>query len=110
VAAGPATKVVVIVDKDINIQNPYDVFHAMTARWQPSASNIIPQTWITLPDPSLPHRNLGGKIVIDATRQFPEEGGPASWPGYNRTLLEEGCPEAFDFADAQWDDIWKTLR
>lgn len=109
VAAGPATKVVVIVDKDINIQNPYDIFHAMTARWQPSASNIIPQTWITLPDPSLPHKNLGGKIVIDATRQFPEEGGPASWPAYNRTLLEEGCPEAFDIVDAQWDDIWQSL-
>ncbi len=110
VAAGPATKVIIVVDKDINIQNPYDVLHAITARWQPTASNIIPQTWITLPDPSLPHKNLGGKIVIDATRQFPEEGGPASWPGYNRNLLVEGCPDIFDLIDEKWPSYWRDYN
>ena len=45
-------------------------------------------------DPSLPERDdpdgmTGSKIVIDATRQWPEEGGPEVYQRLNRAVFEE---------------------
>jgi len=61
-----------------------------------------------MPDPSLPKRGMTSKIVIDATRQFPEEGGPESWPPVSRELLEEGAPNLFNEVDENWDDYLKN--
>jgi 3-polyprenyl-4-hydroxybenzoate decarboxylase len=55
-------------------------------------------------DPSAPVRGMTSKVIIDATRQFPEEGGPDSFPPANRTLLEDMCPEAFELVDGKWDE------
>ena len=66
------------------------------------------------PDPSSlrrvnPRPSPGkGKIIVDATRQWPEEGGPEVYPELNRTLLEELAPDAFDKALAKWDDAINT--
>ena len=49
-----------------------------------------------------------GKIIIDATKQFPEEGGPASWASVSRTVLEEHCPEAFDLVDGKWSEYFES--
>ncbi len=54
-----------------------------------------------------PKRGLSSKIVIDATCQLPEEGGPASWPPLSREQLEKECPEAFALVDGQWDSYWR---
>ena len=35
-------KVVIVVDKDLNILDPSQILHALGARWQPSASLLIP--------------------------------------------------------------------
>ncbi len=53
-------------------------------------------------DPSAIKRGQSNKIAIDATRQWPEENGPTVFPAMNRTLLEEGAPDAFDQADKKW--------
>jgi 4-hydroxy-3-polyprenylbenzoate decarboxylase len=108
VAANPgSSKVVIVVDADINILDPLRVLHAVGARWQPGlASLIIPQTQLMMPDPSLARRMLSSKIVIDATRQLPEEGGPPVWPASTRTLLEEKAPTAFELVDSRWQEYF----
>jgi 4-hydroxy-3-polyprenylbenzoate decarboxylase len=107
-AANPGlNKVVIVVDKDINILNPSEILHALGARWQPTASIIIPQSQMFMPDPSRPKRDLSSKIGIDVTRQLESEGGPKSWARLNRDLLVEGVPDLFDRIDAKWDEYLK---
>ena len=55
-------------------------------------------------DPSSPNRPMSSKIVIDATKQWPEEGGPDVYPELNRTLLEEGAPGVFERIDKLYGD------
>lgn len=103
-------KVVIVVDEDINILDPSRVLHALGARWQPSASLMIPQTQMMMPDPSRSKWGLSSKMVIDATKQLPSEGGPKSWAPLNRELLEQGAPEIFDLVDRKWPEYvqnWK---
>lgn len=105
VAANPAlNKVVIVVDDDVDIMDPAAVLKALGARWQPAASVMVPQTQMMMPDPSRQTPMLSSKIVIDATRQFPQEGGPATWPATNRELLDKGAAGAFDLVDQNWDE------
>jgi UbiD family decarboxylase len=103
-------KVVIVVDKDINILDPSRILHAIGARWQPSASLLIPQTQMMMPDPSRPKWGLSSKMVIDATKQLPGEGGPKSWAPLNRDLLEQGAPGVFDVVDRKWPDYVKNWK
>ena len=50
---------------------------------------------------------LTSKIIIDATRQWPNEGGPENWPPASRELLEEKSPETFALVAERWQDYWK---
>ena len=98
-------KVLILVDKDVQIRNQRQVIAALGARWQPSpASLIIPQTQSQKLDPSGGGRLVTSKIVIDATRQLPEEGGPAEWPPLNRELLLEACPDILKQVDRKWSE------
>jgi 4-hydroxy-3-polyprenylbenzoate decarboxylase len=102
-------KVVIVVDKDINILNPSEILHALGARWQPSASLLIPQSQMFMPDPSRTKWGLSSKMVIDATRQLESEGGPSSWAPLNRELLEKGAPGVFDLVDTNWEAYLKNF-
>jgi len=109
VAANPAlNKIVIVVDDDVDIMNPGAVLKALGSRWQPTASVMVPQTQMMMPDPSRQTPMLSSKIVIDATRQLPQEGGPVQWPATNRELLEEGASGAFDLVDENWDKYLKN--
>ncbi len=111
VAANPAlNKVVIVVDDDVDIMDPGAVIKALGARWQPTASVVVPQTQMMMPDPSRQTPMLSSKIVIDATRQFPQEGGPAKWPATNRELLEQGAKDAFTLVDQNWDTYLKDWK
>jgi len=103
-------KVVIVVDSDINILDPSSILHALGARWQPSASILIPQSQMFMPDPSRPKWGMSSKMVIDATRQLESEGGPKSWAPLNRELLKEGAPEVFDLVDSKWDEYLKDWK
>ncbi len=100
------SKVVIVVDKDINILDSTNILHALAARWQPSASLMIPITRQRMPDPSLGTKGVTSKMVIDATQQFPEEGGPESWPAVSRTLLEDQSPATFAMVDKNWSEYF----
>ncbi len=107
-AAGKfSAKVVIVVDKDIDVLNMSQVMHALGSRWQPDpASQIISRTRGLGLDPSAPVRGMTSKMIIDATRQLPQEGGPKSFPEVSRVLLEKGAPDVFDLVDENWDSYW----
>jgi UbiD family decarboxylase len=110
-AGGPTGKIYIVVDKDIDVTNITEVLHAVSTRWQPHpATLIIPQINVFSVDPSMPQRLLTSKIVIDATRQLPQEGGPQSWPPVSRVLLENKAPESFELVEKNWSEYWKKWK
>jgi len=102
----PVAKVVVVVDDDVDVMELNQVMFAISSRWQPSPASKLYEKLPGLPlDPSQPDRNRTSKIVIDATRQWPGEGGPKSFPKTNRQTLLDGAPDAFTRVDARWADL-----
>jgi UbiD family decarboxylase len=103
------SKAIIVVDKDIDLHDKGQVLHALGTRWQPSpGSLLIPQTRGFPLDPSAPTRWVTSKMIIDATRQLPAEGGPAQWPAVSRMLIEERSPETFRLVAERWADYWKN--
>jgi UbiD family decarboxylase len=110
IAAGDMfAKTIIVVDKDIDLHDNNQIFHALGTRWQPSpGSLLIPQTRGFPLDPSAPTRWVTSKMIIDATRQLPAEGGPEKWPAISRVLIEELSPETFRLVDGRWPEYWKN--
>jgi len=50
---------------------------------------------------------MASKMIIDATRQLPSEGGPAERPAISRARLKQGCPEVIDLVQQRWEDYWR---
>jgi 4-hydroxy-3-polyprenylbenzoate decarboxylase len=104
-------KVVVVVDKDIDVLNRTEVMHIIGSRWQPWPASDIMKDMMGMPlDPSSPNRPKSAKIVIDATKQWPEEGGPKIYPERNRDLLAKLAPKALPDVEANWQhylDGWR---
>jgi UbiD family decarboxylase len=120
-AAEPLTKflniakIIVVVDKDVDILNVKEVMHAVGARWQPHpATRIIEQSSAMRLDPSIRAEQkselkvIGSKIIIDATRQRPEEGGPEVYQRLNRACLLEKFPDVFDRIDRKLPEYLKS--
>ena len=98
----PIFKVVVVVDEDVDIYDTGAVGLAMGSRLQAeTAVSVFSGRGMPL-DPSSIERGKSGKLVIDATRQWPEEGGPESYPPFNRTLLEELAPQSFELVNEKF--------
>jgi UbiD family decarboxylase len=96
----PIAKVIIVVDKDVDVMDRTQVIFAMGSRWQPyPAAEIIQDAIGIITDPSQKVQGRTSKIVIDATRQLPQEGGRDSFPETNRALLERGAPEVFAEVD-----------
>ena len=102
-------KVVIVVDKDVNIYRLDDVMASLGSRWQPVPGTVlIPQSQGVPLDPSAPKRGLTSRVISDATRQFESEGGPATLAPVSRELLEELAPNAFPNIDAKWETFFPT--
>ncbi|MEO7387158.1 MAG: UbiD family decarboxylase domain-containing protein [Gammaproteobacteria bacterium] len=107
----PITKACIVVDKDVDVLNRNEVMQAVGARWQPyPGAEIIKEARGMALDPSSPKRPLSSKIVIDATRQLPEEGGPKVYPERNRDLLTRLAPESFKIVERNWDQYLKGWK
>ncbi|MEC9375221.1 MAG: UbiD family decarboxylase [Pseudomonadota bacterium] len=109
----PIFKITVVVDEDIDIYDDYQVGLAMGSRYTPATSTEIFSGRGMPLDPSSVNRRLSSKIIIDATRQFPEEGGPDTYPELNRTLMDTLAPNARDQIMNKWGDIlngWGKTR
>ncbi len=109
--SNPIAKVIIVVDADVNILDPVDVMAAVGARWQPyPAAKIIEKAFGLFTDPSQVVYEETSKIVIDATRQMPEEGGQEEFPISNRQYLTDGAPEVWDIVDAKFGDMLKNWK
>jgi 4-hydroxy-3-polyprenylbenzoate decarboxylase len=110
-ARNPIAKVVVVVDKDVNILDRTEVMFAIGSRWQPyPASKIIEKTRGLMTDPSQVEYATTSKIVIDATRQIVGEGGKADFPKTNRELLIAGAPESFQRAEDFYGEALRNWK
>ncbi len=99
----PIAKVVVVVDKDIDVLDKNQVLFALGSRWQSlKAIKTLENQRGLITDPSLPEIRKTDKIIIDATRQLPEEGGRLPFPSTNRALLEEAMPDVFAAVDRRF--------
>jgi len=108
----PVFKIIIMVDADVDLWSEPDRFMAFATRWQAWPASYIYEDLPTMPlEPSSPVRERTSKIVIDATRQWPEEGGPEKFPGYSRDILEQHAPDIFAEVDARWGNtILEKLR
>ena len=69
------TKIIVVVDHDVNVHDMNEVIWAITTRADPSRDTIIiDNTPTDTLDPASPRVNLGSKLGIDATQKTKEEG------------------------------------
>jgi 4-hydroxy-3-polyprenylbenzoate decarboxylase len=107
----PIAKVIIVVDKDINVLDRSQVTFAIGSRWQPyPASHIINDIGGIVTDPSQKVQGRTSKIVIDATRQWPQEGGREQFPELNRVLLERGAPGVLEAVDRLYGTALRDWR
>ncbi len=75
------TKIIIVVDSDVNIHDMKEVLWASTTRMDPARDvTIIKDTPTDTLDHASPYLNMGSKMLIDATRKGPEEGFNRVWP------------------------------
>jgi 4-hydroxy-3-polyprenylbenzoate decarboxylase len=102
----PVFKIVMMVDEDVDLWNPADLFMAFATRWQAYPASHVFEDLPAMPlEPSSPVRERTSKIVIDATRQLPEEGGPEIYSEFSRHVLTRHDPQIFDRIDAKWAEV-----
>ena len=69
------TKIIIIVDHDVNVHDMNEVIWAITTRADAARDTIIINNTPTdTLDPASPKVNLGSKLGIDATQKTVEEG------------------------------------
>ncbi|MGI9289768.1 MAG: UbiD family decarboxylase domain-containing protein [Gammaproteobacteria bacterium] len=109
--SNPIAKVVIVVDKDINILDPIEMLMAVGSRWQPyPAAEILDEAFGLMTDPSQVEYQKTSKIVIDATMQLPGEGGQDEFPLRNREYLTRGAPDIWEIVDEKFGEQLKDWR
>ncbi len=93
-------KLIVVVDKDVNVQNPQEA-------WWVALNNIDPKRDVHFtpgPVDVLDHASAsftyGTKMGIDATRKWPEEGFAREWP--DKIVMSD---EVKKRVDEMWDEL-----
>ena len=99
----PLARVTIVVDDDIDVLDSAAVRFAMGSRWQPSLATQVFENRMAFPlDPASPDRKTSSKAIIDATRQWPEEGGPPFYQQLNRAVFEDAEPDAMARVLGKW--------
>ncbi len=101
----PILKIIVVVDDDVDIYHRTEVLAALSTRWRMDTATDIDTYNALILDPGSLDRKTNVKAIIDATIQYPEEGGVEDFPEKNRTRLVEGSPGIFDRIDEKYGDI-----
>ncbi len=90
-------KVIVVVDKDVDVQNTQEA-------WWYALNNIDPQRDVVFTkgpadvlDHSAQHFSFGSKMGIDGTRKWPDEGFTRPWP--DKIVMSE---EIRKLVDSKW--------
>ena len=94
------TKIIVVVDSDVNVHNVNEVIWAVTTRSDAARDTIIINNTPTdTLDPASPKVNLGSKLGIDATQKTLEE-------GFEREIQEEVKVDEStkEMVDSKWSN------
>ena len=94
------TKIIVVVDSDVNVHNVNEVIWAITTRSDAARdTTIINNTPTDTLDPASPKVNLGSKLGIDATQKTLEE-------GFEREIQEEVKVDEStkEMVDSKWSN------
>jgi 4-hydroxy-3-polyprenylbenzoate decarboxylase len=99
-------KVVIVTDDDLDVMSQSDMLIALGSRWQPfKATQLYERKPASFFEPSSPDGKFTSKAAIDATRQWPEEGGPKEFAGFNRGLFQAAAaPDILARVQAKWPD------
>jgi len=74
------TKVIVVVDNDVNVQNPGEVVWKALCAIDPERDIEFVLGPVDTLDHAARRQDFGSKMGIDATRKWPEEGYQGRWP------------------------------
>ena len=94
------TKIIIVVDDDIDIQNTSDVLWRLGNNVSPRRDMMIVDGPIDALDHASPSPLYGSKVVIDATKKLPEEGHQREWPDSIKMS---------DDVKKRIDEIWSQL-
>ncbi|MCS7143695.1 MAG: menaquinone biosynthesis decarboxylase [Archaeoglobaceae archaeon] len=99
------TKIVIVVDSDVNVQNLSEVIWAVTTRFDPARDVVlIPPSPTDALDHSAYLQNLAGKLGIDATKKLKEEGYEREW-----AEVVEMSSEVKERISRIWRDLGRFL-
>jgi len=99
------TKIVIVVDDDVNVHDMREVVWAVTTRFDPARDVIIiPDSPIDALDHATYKPNLGGKLGIDATKKWKEEGYEREWPE-----VVEMSEDVKKRIDGIWDELKRLI-
>jgi len=94
------TKIIVIVDKEVNVQNTSEVLWRVGNNVDPRRDLVIVEGPLDALDHASPTAFYGGKLGIDATKKGPEDGHFREWPD-----ALEMDPETKKRIDALWPKL-----
>jgi 4-hydroxy-3-polyprenylbenzoate decarboxylase len=98
------SKIIVVVDKDVNVQDTNEVLWKVGNNMDPKRDIVVVEGPLDVLDHSAPLAKAGSKMGIDATKKWPEEGFTREWP-------EEICmtPEIKALVDGRWGEYGINL-
>jgi 4-hydroxy-3-polyprenylbenzoate decarboxylase len=94
------TKVIVVVDHDVNVQNPGEVVWKALCAIDPERDIQFVLGPVDTLDHAARRQDFGSKMGIDATRKWPEEGYTGRWP--DEIKMNESTKKR---ADAIWEQL-----
>ncbi|MGB9662528.1 MAG: menaquinone biosynthesis decarboxylase [Moorellaceae bacterium] len=74
------TKFIIVVDAGVNVHDLSEVRWRVLGNVDPRRDTVIVDGPLDVLDHASPQIGYGGKMGIDATKKFPEEGHPRPWP------------------------------
>ncbi len=92
------SKIVVIVDEEVNVQDEEKVWFYVGANVDPGRDVVFSEGPLDILDHAAPRCGVGHKMAIDATRKLPEEGHPRPWPEELRMSRD-----VKDYVTRRWD-------
>lgn len=95
------TKVVVVVDHDVNVQDSKEVVWKALCAIDPERDIQFVLGPVDTLDHAARHQDFGSKMGIDATRKWPEEGYAGRWPDEIR--MDSATKQRIDY-------IWQQLK
>lgn len=96
------TKMIIVVDDDVDVHNMDEVIWAVTARCNPARDILVLDNMPTdTLDPAASSPNIGSKIGIDATSKWKEEGA------YYTPELAVVDEQTKAFVDRRWSEYFR---